>query len=97
VEACSTADRESSPWNESRPTRQESVRAGSSKLLVPARAAVAVVVKSRAILASTFLKYGSNGFNGHQRIRALVDGITPNEAMTRFALVGFDSFHERDS
>jgi hypothetical protein len=38
-----------------------------------------------------------NGFNGHQRMRALVGGITPNEAMTRFALVGFDSFHERDS
>jgi hypothetical protein len=37
-----------------------------SRLLMPARAAVAVEVRSRAIQASTIVKYGWNGLNGHQ-------------------------------
>jgi hypothetical protein len=66
--------------------------------LVPARAAVAVEVECRAIPASTFLKYESNGSNGKsKRTRAFVKDITSGEAILPFGIVGCDSFHGLDS
>jgi hypothetical protein len=69
--------------------------------LVPARAAVAVDVEGRAIPASTFLKYESNGSNGSngksKRTRAFVKDITSGEAILPFDIVGCDSFHGLDS
>jgi hypothetical protein len=54
----------------------QSVRSVSFRihnLLMPDRAAVAVLGKSRAIQASTILKYGSNGSNGLNE-----EGYSPN-------------------
>jgi hypothetical protein len=58
---------------------------------MPARAAVAVVVTGGAILRSTLLRYGSNGLNGRERIKTLVENIMTDERNA--ALIGFDSFH----